>query len=137
TPVGRAGGHRRPRLPRPRAPPRPGHAPGRGQWGVPGPAGGRGLGEGPAGDGHVRLRRGEREVGERSVADDPTTPPAPRLRTETERRRQLASAKRRATTLLAAVSGVFVVVTIWGGDATWADHAQATAAASLVGGLAD
>ena len=45
--------------------------------------------------------------------------------------------KRRATLLLAAVTGVFVVVTVWGGDATWVEYVQATAAASMVGGLAD
>ncbi len=53
------------------------------------------------------------------------------------RRRQLAAAKRRATALLAAVTAVFLVVTIWGGDATWVGYVEATAAASMVGGLAD
>ncbi len=65
------------------------------------------------------------------------SPPAPPPRSEDQRRRQLATSKRRATSLLAAVSAVFVVVGIWGGDSTWADYAQATAAASMVGGLAD
>ena len=66
-------------------------------------------------------------------------PPGPGLgtRSEQERRRQLASAKRRATSLLAAVSVVFVVVAVWGGNSTWAEYVQATAAASMVGGLAD
>jgi uncharacterized membrane-anchored protein YjiN (DUF445 family) len=59
------------------------------------------------------------------------------LRTEHERRAQLARSKRRATSLLAAVSVVFVVASVWGGDSTWADYLQATAAASMVGGLAD
>ena len=45
--------------------------------------------------------------------------------------------KRRATTLLAMVSLVFVIVTLWGGGATWAGYVQATAVASMVGGLAD
>jgi len=64
-------------------------------------------------------------------------PPRPRLRSEEERRRQLATSKRRATSLLAAVSVVFVVVSVWGGSSTWADYVQPTAAASMVGGLAD
>jgi uncharacterized membrane-anchored protein YjiN (DUF445 family) len=64
-------------------------------------------------------------------------PSRPALRSEQERRRQLATSKRRATSLLAAVSVVFVVVSIWGGDSTWAEYLQATAAASMVGGLAD
>ena len=35
------------------------------------------------------------------------------------------------------VSVVFVVVTVGGGSSTWAEYVQATAAASMVGGLAD
>ena len=46
-------------------------------------------------------------------------------------------AKRWATALLAGVSVVFVVAAVWGGDATWVDYVEATAAASMVGGLAD
>src|SRR5205085_4037972 len=53
------------------------------------------------------------------------------------RQRQLAQAKARATGLLAAVTAVFLVVTIWGGDATWTGYVQATALASMAGGLAD
>src|ERR671933_1513967 len=56
---------------------------------------------------------------------------------EQSRRRRLAVTKRRATALLAAVTLVFVATTIWGGKATWAEYLQATAAASMVGGLAD
>ncbi len=56
---------------------------------------------------------------------------------EQSRRRQLAVTKRRATGLLAAVTVVFVVTTVWGGDSTWAGYVEATAAASMVGGLAD
>ena len=67
----------------------------------------------------------------------PDAPVGPGVRSEQERRRQLARSKRRATSLLAAVSVVFVVVAVWGGDSTWADYVQATAAASMVGGLAD
>jgi len=56
---------------------------------------------------------------------------------EESRRRQLAVTRRRATGLLAVVSVVFLVTTIWGGDATWVGYLEATAAASMVGGLAD
>src|SRR5919202_5351824 len=56
---------------------------------------------------------------------------------EQSRRRRLAVTKRRATALLAAVTLVFVATTIWGGKATWAEYVEATAAASMVGGLAD
>jgi uncharacterized membrane-anchored protein YjiN (DUF445 family) len=59
------------------------------------------------------------------------------LTSEAGRRRQLAVAKRRATLLLAGVSVAFVVASVWGGDSTWVDYVQATAAASMVGGLAD
>ena len=45
--------------------------------------------------------------------------------------------KRRATALLAAVSVVFVAVTVLGGDAGWAGYVQATAEAAMIGGLAD
>lgn len=56
---------------------------------------------------------------------------------EESRRRQLAVTRRRATGLLAVVSVVFLVATVWGGDATWVGYLEATAAASMVGGLAD
>jgi len=56
---------------------------------------------------------------------------------EQARRRQLAVTKRRATGLLAAVTVVFVVTAVWGGGSTWAGYLEATAAASMVGGLAD
>jgi len=66
------------------------------------------------------------------------TTPAVRLSpSEQTRRRQLAVTKRRATALLAAVSVVFVAATIWGNSSPWAGYVQATAAASMVGGLAD
>jgi len=58
-------------------------------------------------------------------------------RSEQARRRQLATTKRRATSLLAAVTTVFVVVTVMGTGPAWANYVQATAAASMVGGLAD
>ncbi len=56
---------------------------------------------------------------------------------EQSRQRQLAVTKRQATGLLAAVTVVFVATAVWGGDSTWADYLEATAAASMVGGLAD
>jgi uncharacterized membrane-anchored protein YjiN (DUF445 family) len=59
------------------------------------------------------------------------------LRSERIRRRQLVLGKRRATGLLAGVAAVFVGVTLFGGGGTVAGYAQATAEASLVGGLAD
>jgi uncharacterized membrane-anchored protein YjiN (DUF445 family) len=65
----------------------------------------------------------------------PTT--ADRPVAEQQRRRQLVVTKRRATALLGAVTVVFVVASVWGGSATWVEYLQATAAASMVGGLAD
>ncbi len=56
---------------------------------------------------------------------------------EQSRRRQLAVTKRQATGLLGAVTVVFVATAVWGGDSSWADYLEATAAASMVGGLAD
>jgi len=56
---------------------------------------------------------------------------------EQSRRRELAVRKRWATGLLAAVTVVFLGTAIWGGDATWVGYVEATAAASMVGGLAD
>jgi len=56
---------------------------------------------------------------------------------EQRRRRQLLVTKRRATALLGAVTVVFIAASILGGDATWVSYLQATAAASMVGGLAD
>jgi len=59
------------------------------------------------------------------------------MRSEELRQRQLRAAKRRATGLLAAVAVVFVAITAVGGHAAWRGYLQATAEASLVGGLAD
>ena len=58
-------------------------------------------------------------------------------RSEELRRRQLAIAKRRASGLLAAVTVLFLVITIFGGDSAWVGYVQATALASMAGGLAD
>src|SRR5689334_7844171 len=56
---------------------------------------------------------------------------------EAARRRRLVTMKRRATALLAAVTAVFLLVTLFGGDATWAGYVQAAAEGGMVGGLAD
>ena len=56
---------------------------------------------------------------------------------EQSRRRELTVRKRWATGLLAAVAAVFIATAVWGGDATWVGYVEATAAASMVGGLAD
>ena len=61
----------------------------------------------------------------------------PALRSEQLKREQLTIMKRRATAMLAAVTVVFLAVTAWGGDGTLAGYVQATAEASMVGGLAD
>jgi uncharacterized membrane-anchored protein YjiN (DUF445 family) len=62
-------------------------------------------------------------------------PPSPKLEAK---RAQLITTRRRATMLLAAVAGVFVVTVIAGAEGdTWLGYLQATAEASMVGGLAD
>jgi uncharacterized membrane-anchored protein YjiN (DUF445 family) len=58
-------------------------------------------------------------------------------RSEQVRERQLVAAKRRASGLLAAVTLVFLVVTLWGGGGSWVGYVQATLLASMAGGLAD
>jgi uncharacterized membrane-anchored protein YjiN (DUF445 family) len=58
-------------------------------------------------------------------------------RSEQVRQRQLVAGKRRASGLLAAVTVLFLVVSIWGGDASWVGYVEATALASMAGGLAD
>ncbi len=64
-------------------------------------------------------------------------PIAPALHAQDAKQRQLVVTKRRATALLCGVSAVFVAITVWGGRSQWAGYAQATAEASMVGGLAD
>jgi uncharacterized membrane-anchored protein YjiN (DUF445 family) len=62
-------------------------------------------------------------------------PPSPN---EVRKRRQLVTTRRRATALLAAVTAVFLVTVIVGAeDGAWLGYVQATAEASMVGGLAD
>jgi uncharacterized membrane-anchored protein YjiN (DUF445 family) len=65
-----------------------------------------------------------------------STPPPP-VRSEDRRRRQLVVTKRRATGLLAVVGVVWIATTVVSGRVTWVGFVQATAEASLVGGLAD
>ncbi|MGI8493266.1 MAG: DUF445 domain-containing protein [Acidimicrobiales bacterium] len=57
--------------------------------------------------------------------------------TEEQRARLLIVAKRRATGLLVAVTAVFVASTVASSRAGWLAWVQATAVASMVGGLAD
>ena len=64
-------------------------------------------------------------------------PVASRTAAEAARRRQLVVTKRRATALLGAVTAVFLATALWGGGAGWAGYVEATAAAAMVGGLAD
>jgi uncharacterized membrane-anchored protein YjiN (DUF445 family) len=62
-------------------------------------------------------------------------PPSPH---EVRKRQQLVTTRRRATALLAAVTAVFIVTVIAGAeDGAWLGYVQATAEASMVGGLAD
>jgi uncharacterized membrane-anchored protein YjiN (DUF445 family) len=62
------------------------------------------------------------------------TPP---VRREQERIRQLRVMKQRATALLVAMTALFFVITIFGGDRGWWGYLKATVEASMVGGLAD
>src|SRR5437868_154043 len=60
----------------------------------------------------------------------------PRLKSEEVRRRRLVVTRRAAGALLAVSTALFVVVTLIGADG-WLGYVQATAEASMVGGLAD
>ena len=53
------------------------------------------------------------------------------------RTRRLAAARRRATALLAAVTVLFVAVTVAGAHGTFLGYVQAGAEAAMVGGVAD
>jgi uncharacterized membrane-anchored protein YjiN (DUF445 family) len=61
----------------------------------------------------------------------------PAVTAQEDRVRRLANMKRTATATLLAVSLVFLAVTLFGGDGTFAGYLQATAEAGMVGGLAD
>ena len=65
--------------------------------------------------------------------------PAPALERESTelRARRLAAARRRASALLAAVTALFVAVTVAGAHGTLLGYVQAGAEASMVGGVAD
>ena len=65
--------------------------------------------------------------------------PAPALERESTelRTRRLAAARRRASALLAAVTALFVAVTVAGAHGTLLGYVQAGAEASMVGGVAD
>jgi uncharacterized membrane-anchored protein YjiN (DUF445 family) len=54
-----------------------------------------------------------------------------------DRRRLLARGRRRATGLLVVVAAVYVALQVWDSEGTAAGYLEATAAAGLVGGLAD
>jgi uncharacterized membrane-anchored protein YjiN (DUF445 family) len=51
--------------------------------------------------------------------------------------RRLIRRRRWANGLLVAVTLIFIATALWGGDATWVGYLEATAAASMVGALAD
>ena len=63
--------------------------------------------------------------------------PAPAREPATLRARRLAAARRRATALLAAVTALFVGVTVIGAHGTLLGYVQAGAEAAMVGGIAD
>ena len=72
-----------------------------------------------------------------AVSRVPLPDSLPPVAGEAQRRHDLARMKRRATGLLLAMTVVFVVVTVFGSDHGWTGYLQATAEASMVGGLAD
>lgn len=61
----------------------------------------------------------------------------PALKEEERRAAELRVMKRRATGLLVAMTVVFILLTVFGGDSTAMGYLQAAAEASMVGGLAD
>jgi uncharacterized membrane-anchored protein YjiN (DUF445 family) len=72
------------------------------------------------------------------AAPAPTSPvSAPGRESTALRARRLAAARRRATALLAAVTVLFVAVTVAGAHGTFLGYVQAGAEASMVGGVAD
>ena len=54
-----------------------------------------------------------------------------------DQHRRLIRRRRWANGLLVAVTLIFMATALWGGDATWVGYLEATAAASMVGALAD
>ena len=69
--------------------------------------------------------------------DSPTPPKIASTASEAARARLLKRSRRQATGLLIAVTVVFAVSTVFKSDAGWLSWVQATAVASMVGGLAD
>jgi uncharacterized membrane-anchored protein YjiN (DUF445 family) len=68
----------------------------------------------------------------------PPRPSLPATPNEVRKRRQLVTTRRRATALLGAVALVFVATIAAGAEGgSWLGYLQATAEASMVGGLAD
>jgi uncharacterized membrane-anchored protein YjiN (DUF445 family) len=72
-----------------------------------------------------------------AVSRAPAPDSLPPVAGEAQRRHDLAQMKRRATGLLVAMTAVFVIVTVFGSKHGWTGYLQATAEASMVGGLAD
>jgi uncharacterized membrane-anchored protein YjiN (DUF445 family) len=66
-----------------------------------------------------------------------TTVAPPVAAGEVARRARLATMRRRATALLVAVTLVFLVLVLVGGEATWVGYTRAATEASMVGALAD
>lgn len=71
------------------------------------------------------------------MTDGRAAPPQLRSTSLEAKRRQLTVNRRRATGSLVAVTVVYLVVTVLGGESSWVGYVQATAEASMVGGLAD
>src|SRR5438132_2471386 len=80
---------------------------------------------------------GEKQPGPPSEGALRRTGSPPPVRREQERVRQLRQMKRRATALLVAMTGVFIVLTALGADHGWLAYLKAAVEASMVGGLAD
>src|SRR4051795_6295459 len=70
------------------------------------------------------------------MATATTTASLPRFKSEEIRRRRLVSTRRWAGALLGFATGVFVATTAFGSGG-WLGYVQATAEASMVGGIAD
>ncbi|MDQ6838779.1 MAG: DUF445 family protein, partial [Actinomycetota bacterium] len=71
------------------------------------------------------------------MSDAATTPLSPRVGSLEAKRRELRVNRRRATGCLAVVTAAFLVATVVGHGQGWVGYVQATAEASMVGGLAD
>ena len=74
---------------------------------------------------------------EPATAISPSPVPALERESAALRARRLAAARRRATALLVGATALFVAVTVVGAHGTLLGYVQATAEASMVGGVAD